>query len=148
MLHQYRRDGFSISTDPKLLDINVIHSFLVESYWARGVPRELVVTSIENSLCFGLYRGNDQIGFARVVTDYAFFAYLMDVFVLQAYQGRGLGQWLIECVVSCPSLQGIKQILLATRDAQDFYRKKGFTQIPNPERLMVIRYDRPWFVEG
>lgn len=140
MYHEYRRDNFLISTDPALLDTETIHSFLTQSYWAQGIPPELVTKSIQNSLCFGLFDSNRQIGFARAITDYSTFAYLSDVFILADYQGRGLGQWLIECIIACPSLQGIRRLLLATEDAQQFYQKCGFTPLNKPENFMEIHF--------
>lgn len=145
MEHEYRQDNFTISTDRNALDIDVIHSFLTRSYWARGVPKELVLNSIQNSLCFGLFDQGQQIGFARVVTDYTHFAYLCDVFVLEPYQGRGLGKWLIECVMGCPQLQGIRRFMLATGDAHTLYSKFGFKQLSTPENIMEKLLDRPWY---
>src|SRR5262245_65298999 len=99
---EWRRDGYAISTDPTRLDVRVIHEFLAQrSYWAQDIPLELVRRSIEHSLCFGLYAGDEQVGLSRVVTDYAVFAWLGDVFVLESHRGRGLGTWLVETVVGC-----------------------------------------------
>jgi len=133
---QWTRGEYTISTDPARLEINVIHSFLTESYWAAGVPVEVVKESIEHSLPFGVYRGDRQIGFARVITDYATFAYLADVFVLDEFRGEGLGKWLIEVVVSHPGLSGLRRWMLATRDAHGLYGKSGFTELKQPERWM------------
>ena len=130
------RDGYVISTDPARLDVDVIHRFLTESYWAAGVPRDVVKRSIEQSLPFGLYTENRQIGFARVITDRATFAYLADVFVLDEFRGEGLGKWLIEVVVSHSELAGLRRWMLATRDAHGLYRKSGFTELSQPERWM------------
>ena len=124
-VHEWVRDGYAISDDPSRLDIDVIHGFLARSYWALDVPRETVERSIEHSLNFGLYRGEDQIGYARVVTDYARFAYLADVFVLEEHRGRGLGIWLVELVVAHPRLQGLQRWMLGTRDAHSLYEKVG-----------------------
>lgn len=134
--NEWMRDEYLISTDPARLDIDVIHRFLTESYWAGGVPREVVKRSIEHSLPFGLYTENRQIGFARVITDYATFAYLADVFVLDEFRGEGLGKWLIEVVVSHPELAVLRRWMLATRDAHGLYRKSGFTELKQPERWM------------
>jgi GNAT superfamily N-acetyltransferase len=135
---QWQRENFIISTDPTLLDIDFIHDYLCNhSYWARGRSHQMVVKSVENSLCFGIFAGDQQVGFARVVTDYVTFAWLCDVFVIQAHQGLGLGKWLIECVVSYPELNFAKNILLATRDAHELYRRYGgFDRLPNPEKWM------------
>jgi GNAT superfamily N-acetyltransferase len=144
MHHSYQRDNFTITTDPATLDIEVIHSYLVRSYWKRGVPKEHVARSLKYSLNFGLFDGNSQIGFARVVTDYTDFAYLCDVFILESYQGQGLGQWLMACILACPDLQGLGRFTLATRDAQEFYRKFGFEEV-NAATNMQISARRPWY---
>ena len=131
------RDGFTISTDKARLDVPAIHDFLAHfSYWARNVPLSTVQKSIENSLCFGIYDGNKQVGFARVITDYAVFAYLADVFILEAYRGRGLAKWLITCIVSYPELQNLRRWMLATKDAHGLYAQYGFNPLSKPERFM------------
>jgi len=145
MFHEYHKDRFTISTNPDLLDLDVIHSFLTSSYWVPGIPKEIVAKSVKHSLCFGLYDGDKQIGYASVVTDYTRSAFLRDVFVLEEYRGQGLGEWLVGCVITCPSLAGIGRISLATDDAQKFYRKLGFNEIVNPEKWMEMVFDRPWF---
>lgn len=135
---EYRRDSFSISTDKSKLDVGLVYEFLESSYWAQGRPLDVVQTSIEHSLCFGVYDGDQQVGFARIVTDYTTFAWLCDVFILESHRGHGLGKWLIECVVTHPGLQGLKLFLLATRDAHELYRKYGgFENVHNPEKLMA-----------
>ena len=136
MFHEWRREGYLVSTDPGRLNLGVIHSFLKGSYWARGVPLEVVGRSVENSLCFGLYRGEEQVGFARVVTDRATFAYLADVFVLEGYRGRGLGKWLMEVVLSHPDLRDLRRWMLATADAHGLYRGYGFRELGSPEIFM------------
>lgn len=131
------RDKFIISTDKKLLDMEMIQDFLAcESYWARA--RTIVQTrrAIENSLCFGLYLDDRQVGFARVVSDFSTFAYLGDVFVLQEFRGQGLSKWLMETIVSHPDLQGLRRWLLATRDAHGLYEQFDFTGLKFPERWM------------
>src|ERR1700679_211447 len=123
-----RRGEFCISTDRALLDLHVVHGVLTNSYWAKGIPREVVARSIEHSLCFGMYDENgQQIGFARVITDYATIAYLGDVFLLESHRGRGLSKWLMECIVQHPSLQNLRRWILLTRDAHNLYSKFGFT---------------------
>lgn len=135
---EHRRDSFSISTDKSKLDVGLVHGFLSKSYWAQGRPLDVVQTSIEHSLCFGVYDGDQQVGFARVVTDYATFAWLCDVFILESHRGHGLGKWLVECIAAYPDLQGIKHFLLATRDAHGLYRQYGgFEDLPNPWKWMV-----------
>jgi GNAT superfamily N-acetyltransferase len=136
MTQQWSRGGYTISTNPELLDLEIIQAFLSHSYWAAGVPKEIVRRSITHSLPFGIYRGNEQVGFARVVTDYATFAYLADVFVLESHRGMGLSKWLMEVIISHPDLQRLRRWLLATRDAHELYRKYGFTELKQPERLM------------
>jgi N-acetylglutamate synthase-like GNAT family acetyltransferase len=134
-----RGDGWEVSTDPARVDVDLVHRVLRDAYWARGIPREIVERSIRNSLPFGLY-GPDgtQGGFARVITDRATYAYLADVFVLEAVRGRGLGEWLVRCVVEHPELQGLRRWALATADAHELYRRFGFGPIARPEIHMVI----------
>jgi GNAT superfamily N-acetyltransferase len=119
-----------VDTDKARLDLALIHAFLVRSHWARGIPFAVMKTAIENALTFGLYRGGNQIGFARVVTDYATFAYLADVFVVEAERGKGLGKFLVETILAHPDLQGLRRWLLGSRDAQALYRRCGFTEPP------------------
>lgn len=133
---EYRKHGFLISTDRARLDLDVIHGYLTECYWAKGIPREVVARSIENSLCFGLYDGLKQIGFARVISDYATYAYLGDVFVLDSYRARGLGKWLMHCIMSHPALQDLRRWTLLTRDAHGLYAQYGFTPPNTPGRYM------------
>ena len=135
---EYRRTRFLISTDRSRLDIDLIYGFLTECYWAKGIPREIVARSIENSLCFGVYEEKKQIGFARVISDFSTYAYIGDVFVLESYRGHGLGKWLMECVMSHPQLQGLRRWGLVTRDAQWLYAQFGFTPLQSPERHMEL----------
>ena len=138
-------DGpFAISTDPDRLDVEVIHTYLSQrAYWAQGRPKEVVQRSIAHSLCFGVYEERSQIGFARVVTDYATFAYLCDVFILESHRRRGLSKWLLRCVRTHPALAGIRRFQLITNDAHGLYRQLGFTALANPERHMeLVEYDR------
>ncbi len=127
-----------VDSDPERLDVAVVHGFLTDSYWAKGIPVETVRRSIRNSLCFGLYEGSRQIGFARVVTDRATFAYLADVFVLESHRGRGLAKLLMDAVVAHPELQGLRRWMLATRDAHALYAQYGFTPLPAPEVFMQL----------
>jgi GNAT superfamily N-acetyltransferase len=138
---EYQRDGYAISTDRQRLDAGLIHDFLREdSYWAQERPHAVVEKSIEHSLCFGVYAGTEQVGFARVVTDYATFAWLCDVFIVKSHRGRGLGKWLVESVVAHPELGGMRLLILATRDAHELYhRYAGFEPIETPDRWMVRR---------
>ena len=131
------RGEFTISTDDRLLDLDVIHDFLSnESYWATDRSIEKTRTAIENSICFGLYHGEKQIGFARVVSDKATFAYVGDVFVIEEYRGRGLSKWLMQTIVEHPDLQGLRRWVLATRDAHELYRQFEFSELRFPERWM------------
>jgi GNAT superfamily N-acetyltransferase len=137
MIHQWQRGDYSVSTDQSRLDLDVVHDYLTNSsYWATGRSLETVRRSIENSLSFGLYEGEKQIGFARVITDYATFAWLADVFVLDSFRGQGLGKWLVEVILSHPELQQFRRWVLATRDAHELYRRFGFTELKRPERWM------------
>lgn len=138
MIREWQQGEYLISTDKAKLDLNMVHGFLTRSYWAEGISRDLVLKSIENSLAFGVYKGNEQVGFARVITDLATFAYIGDVFIVEEHRGRGLSKWLMEVIVSCPDLQGFRRWLLATRDAHGLYRKVGFTALNAPERWMQI----------
>jgi GNAT superfamily N-acetyltransferase len=135
---EYQRGAFVVSTDPARFDLDVIHGFLTRCYWAEGISREVVARSLENSLCFGVFDGSQQIGFARIITDYATYAYLGDVFIIDVYRGRGLGKFLMECVMRHPQLQGLRRWTLATRDAHDLYAQFGFTPLGRPERFMEI----------
>lgn len=137
--YELHRDAYTLSTNPARLDVPLIHAYLSEqSYWAQGRSLTTVETSIAHSVCFGVYNGGRQVAFARVVTDYATFAWLCDVFVLESERGQGLGKWLVQSVVAHPDLQGLRRLLLATRDAHDLYRRYGgFELLPNPERWMV-----------
>jgi GNAT superfamily N-acetyltransferase len=130
------REGFKISTDPEKIDRALVHAFLAASYWAKGIPRETVDRSIEGALCFGLYEGDRQVGFARVITDRATFAYLADVFVVESHRGRGLAAWLMVTIRAHPDLQGLRRWMLLTRDAHPLYRKVGYTELAHPERVM------------
>jgi GNAT superfamily N-acetyltransferase len=137
MFQEHRRGEFLVSTDPAKLDVEVIHRYLAEeSYWARGMTLATLRRAVAHSLCFGLYAGEKQIGFARVISDYATYAYLSDVFVLDGYRGQGLGQWLLACVVAHPELQSLRRFGLTTRDAQALYARLGWRPLRYPERHM------------
>lgn len=125
-IREWTRGNYTISTDRDRLNLDIIHGFLVRSYWAEGRSRERVVQSIDRSIPFGLYHGEEQVGFARVLTDYVVLAFLADVFVLESHRGLGLGAWLVEVVTSYPDLHPIRRWLLGTRDAHELYRKFGF----------------------
>jgi GNAT superfamily N-acetyltransferase len=133
-----RRGEYRITTDRRDLDVRAIHGFLTQSYWSPGVPIGVVERAIANSLCFGVLHGLDQVGFARVITDRATFAYLCDVYVLEAHRGRGLSKWLLEVIRGHADLQGLRRFLLATRDAHGLYAQFGFTPLANPSRIMEV----------
>lgn len=137
MTDAWTKGEFLISTHQDQLDREMIHDFLSrESYWAKGRPQEVVNRGIDNSLNFGIYHNQEQVGFGRVVTDYATFAWIADVFVLEQYRGQGLGKWLIEVMLSHPQLQGFRRWALSTRDAHELYRGFGFNELTRPERWM------------
>jgi GNAT superfamily N-acetyltransferase len=161
---EYRHGDFHLSSDRALLDLDLIHNFLTNCYWAKGIPKDTVARSIEHSLCFGIYDESDarlpspaesprpfgklragygerktvQVGFARVISDFATIAYLGDVFVVESHRGRGLGKWLMECIMQHPALQGLRRWILLTRDAHDLYATVGFTPLKVPERYMEL----------
>ncbi|MBL0103448.1 MAG: GNAT family N-acetyltransferase [Bacteroidetes bacterium] len=129
---------YQISTDKSLLNKKVIHEFISNSYWAKEIPMEILELSIENSICFGVYENDVQVGFARVVTDKATFGYLADVFILESHRGKGLSKMLMDSIMSHPDLQGLRRFMLATRDAHGLYAQYGFTPVALPDRLMEI----------
>jgi len=137
MGESWERGDYLISTDRSRLDIELVHNFLSKTaYWAVGRTRDVVQRSIENSLSFGVYKEDDQVGFARVVTDYATFAWIADVFVLPEHRGHGLSKWLMEVMLSHPQLQGFRRWVLATKDAHTLYERFGFIPLHRPERWM------------
>ncbi len=135
---EWSRDTFTVSCDPRKVDRQAVADFLVSSYWATGIPRSTVDKSIDASLCFALLQSQRLVGFARVVSDQATIAYLGDVFVLPEYRGRGLGKWLIQCVLSHPQLQGLRRWILITRDAHELYAPLGFRPLARPEGYMEL----------
>ena len=138
-MHEHLELGdYDISTDPARLDTDVIHGYLTQSYWSPGIPRAVVERAMANSMCIGLYRGAEQVGFARVVTDRATFAYLADVFVLEPHRGIGLSKQLMAFIMSHPDLQGLRRFMLGTKDAHSLYQQFGFTELANPARMMEI----------
>lgn len=144
---EYRRPGFLISTDKQYLNLDIIYDFLTHrSYWAAGISREKVACSLTHSLCYGVYdtkNGRQQIGLARVITDISTFAYLSDLFILEAYRGQGLGKWLVHSILQHPDLQTVRRIVLDTADAHDLYAQFGFKPNPNPEKSMIFRPNDP-----
>jgi len=132
------RDKFTISTDPARLDVDAICDFLTRSYWANGRPRERTERALKNSLVFGMYEGDRQIGVARVISDYSIFAYLCDVFIHEDYRAHGLGKWLMQTIHSHPDLQGLRRWTLVTRDAHRLYRQFGYAGLNDPNSWMEV----------
>jgi GNAT superfamily N-acetyltransferase len=135
---ELQRGEFTLSDDPLRLDAGVVFDFLSRTYWAKSRPRALVEKSIRNSLCVGVYRGSEQVGFARAITDRATFAYLADVFVLAPFRRRGLAKWMVATLLDHPELQGLRRWCLVTQDAHDVYRAFGFQMPEHPDRYMEL----------
>lgn len=133
---EWRRDEYLLSTDKSKIDVEAVHHFLSQSYWAQNIPREVVQKSIDNSLCFAIYHQQRLIGFARAISDFATFAYLADVFILPEERGKGLSKWLMEIIMDHPQLRGLRRFTLATRDAHGLYAQFGFTPFDKPGRWM------------
>ncbi|HEY8936146.1 MAG TPA: GNAT family N-acetyltransferase [Cyclobacteriaceae bacterium] len=140
MIKESTLNEFLYSTDKAKLDILYIHEFLKKSYWAKEIPEAVMKISIENSLCVGIYHSNQQVGFARLITDYATFAYLGDVFVDEKYRGRGASKGLMQFILSFEFINGLRRIMLVTRDAQGLYNQFGFRLLQRPERYMEIHH--------
>jgi GNAT superfamily N-acetyltransferase len=138
MTLEIRRGPFTLSTDKSRIDVAAVQGFLSRSYWAPNVPESVVRRSIDGSLCVGVYEGEKQVGFGRVVTDYATFAWIADVFVLEPWRGRGLATWIVETMLVHEDLAGMRRWLLATKDAHEVYARKGFVPVARPERFMEI----------
>ncbi len=133
------KEGYVISTDKDKIDMECVYAYLhQESYWASGIPRQVVEACVENALCFGIYKDNVQVGFARIISDYATFAYLADVFVIKAHRGKGLSKILLHHIKQHPKLQGLRRWMLATADAHALYTQFGFSALSDPERIMEI----------
>lgn len=155
MAEEWRRGAFAISTDPARIDLAMVHGFLARSYWAEAIPLAIIERSIAGSLPFGIYERGDgaaerQVGFARVVSDRATFAYLADVFVLEEYRGRGLSKWLLEVIGGHPELQDLRRWLLATADAHGLYRQFGYEPLAEPDKYMARSFPslyRQWLAE-
>lgn len=131
--------GYRISTDRAEMDLDAIHAYISRSYWAAGIPKAVMAKAIDNSLCFGVFTtAGEQIGFARMITDSATFAYMADVYILEAHRGKGLSKWLVEQMMAHPDLQGLRRINLATSDAHGLYQRFGFTALAAPEKMMEI----------
>ena len=130
------KGDYLISTDKSKIDLNTVHDFLAHSYWSENISKDLVQKSIDNSLCFAVYHGENLVGFARVISDFVTFAYLADVFILPGQRGKGLSKWLMKVIMDYPDLQGLRRFTLATRDAHGLYAQFGFTSLDKPERWM------------
>jgi GNAT superfamily N-acetyltransferase len=138
-LCEFKRGEFLVSSDPARMDLVWIHDYLAnESYWAKDLPFQIFQSSIENSLCFGIYQKTAQVGFGRVISDYATFAFLADVFIDDKYRGQGLGKWLVESILAYPELQGLRRWMLFTRDAHGLYEQYGFSPLTHPEKVMEL----------
>ena len=137
--------GYTISTDKSRLNTEMIHRFLSEdAYWCRKIPRQVVERAIENSMCFGAFDGDSQVGFARVITDRATFAYIADVFVLPSHRGRGVSKQIMQAIREHPDLQRLRRWQLSTKDAHGLYEQFGFRKVTKPERLMEILAENPY----
>lgn len=133
------KDDYCISTNREKLDVNAIHNFLsTQSYWCQNIPVETVIKSIDNSLNFGLYYEDQQIGFARIISDFSTMAYLADVYVLPEHRGKGLSKWMMQVIMSHPELQGLRRWMLLTADAHGLYKQFGWKEIANPDRYMEL----------
>ena len=140
-MSRWSKGSYRITTDRASLDVDAIHAFLSGTYWAAGIPKATLSRALDGSLCFGLFdAAGAQVGFARVVTDRATFAYLADVYVLDGHRGHGLARWLMEVIVGHPELQGLRRWVLATRDAHGLYRKFGFKPLAAPDRFMELHF--------
>lgn len=135
-LYERQWGEFTLSTDPARLDFAAAHRFMAETYWAKDRPREVMECAMRESLCFGVYRGKEQVGMARVITDYATFAYLADVFIARELRRKGLGKWLVKSILEHPRLQTMRRWMLLTEDAHDLYAANGFSVFQHPERVM------------
>lgn len=141
---EWKRGEFRILAGERAVDITAVHRLLTESYWAEDIPLFIVEAAIKHSLCFGVWKGSAQVGFGRWITDRATFAYMSDVIISQEHRGRGLGKWLVECMMDHPDIRFVRTRLLATQDAHSLYRSFGFTDLDHPERYMIKRWGRSY----
>lgn len=137
-IYDVTRGEYLISTNKALLDFGVIHGFLSRSYWSPGISPDIVKRAAENSVTFGVYHGNRQVGYARVISDRTTFAYLADVFIVEEERGRGLSKWLVQTILQAPFLQGLRRWMLATKDAHGLYAQQGFIPLEDPTIFMQI----------
>lgn len=136
IIKEFQKYNYVISTDPSKLQLKVVHEFLANSYWAKGIRFEIVKKSLDNSFCFGIYTNDIQIGFARLITDFTTFAFLADVFIVEKHRGKGLSKWLMQIMIELPELQGLRTWMLKTADAHGLYKQFGFDKPKFPERVM------------
>ncbi|XWK88734.1 MAG: GNAT family N-acetyltransferase [Phormidium sp.] len=141
-MNENLKTRFSISTDKEKLNLETIHKFLNSTYWAENIPLSVVQKCIDNSFCFGVYEGDKQVGFGRLITDYATFAYFSDVFILEEYRGLGLGKWLVETMLQHSEVQGLRRWLLVTKDAQELYRQFGFQEVKSSDSFAFMEIFR------
>jgi GNAT superfamily N-acetyltransferase len=141
---EWNKEDYLLSTDKRKLQLDVIHQFLSNSYWAKNIPLALVKKTVAGSLCFGLYYKQKQIGFARIITDSATFAYLADVFIVEEHRGKKLSSWMMEYIMSYDELKGLRRWMLATRDAHGLYKKFGFNALDEPDRIMQKKINNPY----
>lgn len=144
LIKEWKKEDYLLSTDKRKLQVDVIHQFLSNSYWAKNIPLALVKKTIKGSLCFGLYHKQKQIGYARIITDKATFAYLADVFIVEEYRGKKLSVWMMEAIMNYEALQGLRRWMLATSDAHGLYKKFGFTALDEPDKMMQRKINNPY----
>ncbi len=137
-VREFRQQGFVISTARERLDVAMVHQFLTQSPWAKGISRETVERAIQTSFCFGIYEGDRQVGFARVITDFATFAYICDFFIVESHRGRGLAKWLISSILDCPEIHGLHRACIVTAEAHGLYRQMGFMGVQRPDAYLEL----------
>jgi len=137
-VREFRQNEFAISTGRERLDVSMIHGFLTTSPWAKGITREKIERALQTSFCFGLYDGAQQVGFARVITDFATFAYVCDFFISESHRGRGLAKWLISSILECPEIKQLQRICIVTAEAHGFYRRMGFMGVQRPDAYLEL----------
>ena len=137
-VREFRQKEFLISTARERLDVGMIHEFLTASAWARGISRETVERALQTSFCFGVFEGDGQVGFARVITDFATFAYVCDFFIVESHRGRGLAKWLISSILECPEIHGLQRTCIVTAEAHGLYRQMGFMGVQRPDAYLEL----------
>ncbi len=137
-LREFRRDAFTITTDRKRLNFDFVYNFLATAPWCNGISRDRVEKAIQNSFCFGVYEGDQQVGFARVITDFATFSYVCDFFISESHRGRGLAKWLISTVLECPDIAALQRTCIVTAEAHGLYRQMGFMGVQRPDAYLEV----------